>query len=264
MLKNINWAADDLRDFLLENFSSEILNEAKALISSQRVSEVYVEPGRVSARINGENKRSRRVVVSFSEFGSEVWDSVIDAIAERPLLTSQCYNNILPFSIKPFFSVHGVSLIGSIEELSATIDDEILSSQSVEIAAVLSKFTEHLLSSPYSICSIRGRNIEQIIHELREKRALKSPIKDSLKEKNELKEELPKESPKDFYEGSLSKIQDFSVRADELPASLLKRLDPVPLETPEIQVDEHLEAAYGRVARLSQSLARFLPTPDNQ
>ncbi len=260
MLKHTNWIAEDLCDFISQTFGSAIIDEVKTLIYEKRVSEVYLEPGRVSSRIIADSKRSKRVVLNLGEFNEEIWDAVLDMIAARPLVTAQCYNHYLPFSVKPFFAVHNVSLTGSVQDFTCVVDEEEVPFHSVEAAAVLEKFAEQLISNPFGICTVRGRNIEQIIHELREKRTSQSPLENFLERPSDAASGVQHvENVYDFYQGKVSEVPEIIVRADELPASILKRLDPIPVETPEIEVDELLESAYGRVARLSQSLARFLP-----
>jgi uncharacterized Zn finger protein len=258
MLKSTNWIAEDLCEFISQVFSSEIHEEVRQLIHEKRVHEVYIEPGRVSSRIVADNKRSKRVVITLNEFTPEVWETVIAMIAANPLLSAQCYNQHLPVSVKAFFAIHNVSLTGSEDEFACIVDDQPVPFQSVEAAAVLEKFAEQLIANPFGFCTFRGKNVEQIIHEIREKRSAIASVEDFLL-RPDSEVSLRKESVQEFYEGDLKGIPDILVRADELPASILKRLDPIPLETPEIEVDSHLEAAYGRVARLSQSLARFLP-----
>lgn len=260
MLKHANWIAEDVCESLLGDFDAAIVKEVKILLQEKRVHEVYLEPGRVSSRIVADNKRSKRVVLSVPEFGSEVWDTVLGMIAKNPLITAQCYNHHLPFSIKPFFSVHGVSLVPLSNELSCTVDDQEVPFFSVETAAVLEKLAEQLVSNPFGLCTVRGKNVEQIIHEIREKRSEFVIAEDFLLATDEESTVLPHaEGAQEFFEGDVRALSEIQVRADELPASILKRLDPLPIDTPEIEADPLLEDAYGRVARLSQSLARFLP-----
>jgi uncharacterized Zn finger protein len=254
-----NWIAEDVYDFITQNFHASILEDVKELIHERRVHEVYLEPGRISSRIITDSKRSKRVVLSLKEFDSAIWDDVLDMVAERPLLCAQCYNHFLPFAIKPFFGVHNVSLIGSTADFICTVDDQIQDYISVEAAAVMEKLAEQLLSNPFGICTVRGRNAEQVIHELREKRASKGLMEGTSVRAEEIPSAVQFTDPSRYYLGRMNDVPEITVRADELPASILKRLDPVPIETPEIQADPLLESAYGRVARLSQSLARFLP-----
>ena len=45
----------------------------------------------------------------------------------------------------------------------------------------------------------------------------------------------------------------YDIRADELPAALLKRMEPAPLDGVDIDADRALEEAYVQVARRAQA-----------
>jgi uncharacterized Zn finger protein len=258
MSKSTNWIAEDLYEFIIKTFDAPKREEVEALLIEKKVHEVYIEPGRVSSRIVGENKRSKRVVITLKEFSPEVWELIIKDIAKDPLLCAQCYNQSLPFSLKKILVEHGVSFFGSTAEYHCMVDDIEIPFVSIDTVAVLEKLAEQLIANPFGICTIRGKNVEQIIHEIREGRSQQILANDFIV-RAEDSSIVHEDTPEMYYEGGVSDLPEINVRADELPASILKRLDPVPLENVEIDVDMQLESAYGRIARLSQSLARFLP-----
>lgn len=257
MNKSTNWIAEDLNDLILKTFSPEIREHASQLNEQKRVHEVYVEPGRISSRIIAANKRSERIVLTLPELPEKVWSALLDAIATDPFMTAQCYNHHLSHKIRNILDSYGVSLFGEIKDYTSKLDDKDIDFISPYSAAVLEKFAEQLISNPISIFTMRGKNSEQVLHEIRELRAEKLLLEGFLVQGGAT-ENRTFESPEEFY-GVNSDLPEINVRADELPAAVLRRLDPIPLEHLDIDLDMQLELAYGRVARLSQSLARFLP-----
>ncbi|HMO19145.1 MAG TPA: hypothetical protein PKA63_13765 [Oligoflexia bacterium] len=282
-----SWLAEELYDLIQKTFSDISRSRVRDLINDKRVHEVYVEPGRVSSRIIGDNKRSERVVLAVPEFSAEIWNIVLEEISRSPFAASHIYNNMLPHAVSDSLKRSGISLLPKSDEYSLYVDDRLIDFKFPEtgadsdssyddtgigldgmdipvyVLAILEKFAELLLTAPLSICTLRGKNVETIVHSVRELRAVNIAGKADIGHAHSTFDQSRRTknvSIEEYYFGkSIEELFQIQVRADELPASVLRRIDPLPIEHPEIDMDINLEGAYGRVTRLAQSLARFLP-----
>lgn len=258
-LNNNKLIVEKLIEEYSDFFSLDVQDKAKKFINAEQVQEVYVEPGRISSRVSIDKRTSVRVVVVLPEVVSDIWDQIIKAAATDQNILLYLYNNILPDG---FFNKipEAQKLFMKFSDATCIIDDQPSDTNNEFVASVFEKFVEQVLSFPLIFLTFRGYGAEQFIHDIRSMRSF-------LLQQNVL---LPDSDPKgikknsviisdqEFY-GEFEKDNiDVLVRADELPASLLKRLDSLPPVMGLDYLDRNLEMAYERITRLAQSLARFI------
>lgn len=253
------WLSEYLIDISSNFFDSNVILESKDLLDKGLVHEVYIEPGRISSRVTVDKRMSQRVVLTLAELNPDDFDEIVRTAAESQLVLVGLYNNQLP---DVFFANEQLKslLLFKIEDISAAIEDQKVSLQDARVAAVFEKFIEQILSTPLNFITLRGYGAEQFQHDVRELRA-RSLLK--LKDKNKhisISSEVSQicDSADLFYNGAEEPELDITVRADELPASLLRRLDHLPTNGGLEYIDKNLENAYERITRLAQSLARFI------
>lgn len=253
------WISEYLIEEAIGFFKPAVWEKSKSLIEDNCVSEVYVEPGRLSSRITLEKKASIRVVLTLKELESEIFDKIVQFVVTDESILLHLYNNQLTDA---FFQSSLVkdNLLFKIEDLKAIVEDEEVGLQDEKVAAVFEKFIEHALSNPLLCLTFRGYGAEQFLHDVRESRThsvLK--IREQISSTQGISEFHNFEiSAEDFYQGKQLSNLDLLVRADELPAALLKRLDHLPSQGGVEFIDKNLEMAYERITRLAQSLARFI------
>jgi len=217
-----------------------------------------VEPGRLSSRVSFDKRSSIRVVLKLKEVSEEVFETIVSSVASDPIILTHLYNNQLSdrFFLQPNVKEN---LLFNMEDISVLIEDEVVDVQNEKVAAVFEKFVEQILGNPILFLTFRGHGAEQFLHDVREARAetiTETQIEAELVGMQEIKRLTV--TPEEFFKGSSMENFTLTVRADELPASLLRRLDPLPTNGGLDFVDKNLEMAYERITRLAQSLARFL------
>ena len=116
---------------------------------------------------------------------------------------------------------------------------------------------EKITEDPFTILSVRGKSREEILAHLRRRRE-----GDRQRALTQLREEVVPENEipaapvtnEEFY-SHRAELDDISydIRADELPAAILKWVEPLPLGELAHELEAPLEEAYARVARRAQT-----------
>lgn len=253
MKKDISWLAESFYNNMYQNCSEDTIREANSHIESARVGDVFVEYGRISSRYTNEQKRTIRVLIIVPEVPDPMWYKLYASLSSHPYVLSRVLAGAMPREVAEIFTEVGLSLVPEIDSFKVTVDDEQADLTDSRVLAVLEKFVTELMSEPYLLCKLLGRSYTDIEKGLRD-----MLMEQGLFSKKNAKSIDPvKVSPEKLFLGE-SISEEIIVKADELPASLLRRLDYLFPELSGSQVDKNMELAYERVSRLAQSLARFM------
>lgn len=253
------WLSETLHERIQQFFKDDLRAESERLLSENLVQEVYVEPGRISSRITVDKRQSHRIVLQVPEISNDQFESIIAVLARDQRSLAGLYNNKLTDVCFAHDEVRN-SLLFGLDELRAFVEDLEVDIQDARVFAVLEKSVHFFIENSLSFIALRGRGTEQFIHDVREARL--SFLLDAKAHQQTVETQVQAPmlhvTPEEYYEGGDLSDISIVVRADELPAALLKRLDHLPTNTGLEFVDKNLEMAYERVTRLAQSLARFL------
>ena len=135
------WISEYLIEEAIGFFKPGVWENAKGLIEDHSVSEVYVEPGRLSSRISLDKKASIRVVLTLRELESDIFEKIVEFVAKDESILLHLYNNQLTDA---FFQSPLVkeNLLFKIGDLKAVIEDLEVELQDERVAAVFEKFIE--------------------------------------------------------------------------------------------------------------------------
>ena len=253
MKKDISWLAESFYNAMYPLCNEATIAEANEHTQLGRVGDVFVEHGRISSRFTNETRRTVRVLILVSELADSAWYKFYASLSAHPYILSKVLSASMPKEIISVFSEMGVSLIPEMSSLKMSVDDEAADLNDSRVLSVLEKFVGDLLVDPYLLCKLLGRSHADIVKGLKDlllEQGLFNKQNVNTLEASKANNEVL------FLGGALP--EDIVVRADELPASLLRRLDYLFPDAQDAQVDKNLELAYERVSRLAQSLARFM------
>jgi len=259
MQKTRTRASERVRALFADQLNDELEKEATELIRKRRVLDFLIQTGRVSAKVHDEQSRPGRVEVLFPQFSDEKWDELFNLFSQQAYFIAKFLIGKVPSKMEEAFESQGLELIpSSLEGIRIRYNGNDIKELDPASTAVLLKLFEKLDSEPFSIIVLRGRGRDETISELQRLRTL-------LREKKNFKSEIsyqdvayqpapPLTTTVDRFWSSSKDLNtlEYNLRADELPASILKWLDPLPLNGLEEHVDYLLEEAYEKVARLAQ------------
>lgn len=258
--KNGAWCSERLRIIFEPLIPAELEAEALQLVKKRKVLDFLVQPGQISAKIEQEATRPERVVVRFPTLTDTQWDAVLSQLADSAYFLAKLLAGEFPKEIENVLSETNVQLFPhSADELEIALNGEPIEEESLSLAALLLRYVAAIDQDPFSLFAILGRGREETLAELRRLRLKRRETTNGHRSIAGRKVEYDPAPPLAAsldrfwsFDPGLSELK-YTIKADELPASILKWLDPMPLSGLEDRVDYLVEEAYARVARLAQS-----------
>lgn len=239
--------------------SEEISGQAAELIRRRRVVDFMINSGRVSAKVFDDLSRPLRIEILFKHYGKEKWERIFEELARQGYFLAVLLSGHLPPEIEEIFLRHGAELFPSaLEKVVIMVNGQRHSPVTKHVAAVIYRLCDKLEDDPFSVFVLHGRGREETLLEIRKRRSLHSAGaggSPSLGYQDvEYEPAPPLISTMDYFWSSGKGVLElsYSIKADELPASVLRWLDPLPLGGLEDSLETALEQAYEKVARLAQ------------
>jgi uncharacterized Zn finger protein len=135
---------------------------------SGRVDELAIEPGRISAAVQGSRPTPYRVDVRLPAFDDAVWASAIAAMGAQAGTTAALVAGVMPGTAEPAFAAAGVSLFPAPEErVAAACTCPDWDRPCKHAAAVCYALAFRLDRDPFVLFALRGRGREELLTELR-------------------------------------------------------------------------------------------------
>ena len=253
------WCSERLLSLFDEQVSEELSVSAGELLRRRRVVDFMIQPGRVTAKVFNEMSQPARLEILVRQTASNEWQKIFSSLARQAYFPAMLLSGLLPPETEEIFEAAGTSLFPkNPSQLDITFKGQKITELSREALAVLYRFCDKLDEDPLSLLLWLGCGREEILLEIRKQRSLLRGKLDPASFIGSIPEAFepapPLISTMDYFWSSGRTLTELSynIKADELPASLLKWLDPPPLGGLEDSVDILLEQAYEKVARLAQ------------
>jgi uncharacterized Zn finger protein len=205
--------------------------------------------GGLQARVQGSRPAPYKVTFRVSPLSTTQWERVIDGMAGQAIFAAQLLAGEMPQQIEEAFSASGVSLfpINSSDLLTdCTCPDFITPCK--HIAAVHYILADRFDEDPFLLFRLRGRNQEQIMQALRQRRNSGLVIEEEEIETPE--NVLPLDQLLDHFWDLSAPLEPFSVtiRAPQIEAPLLRRLGD-PVFFPDYSLQNLLNPVYEAITR---------------
>ena len=254
-------------------------------IRKVKVSNFVITPGHVMCRVQNGSGAAIKVEIVFKEFDFQTWGKIISATASNAYMVSRLYLGELPPELEEIFLNNNASLIPpDINGMSIFQDGKEIDKINYYGVAVLEKLASRFEEDPFAVFLLRGYEKDDFISELckvrtnlqkqyiakfKESAPNSSRTQDFTKDNQGQHHDGAKENnaESNVFECSdkigeidnywkcgedISKLK-FSIKADDLPASILKWLDPLPLNGLESKINYQLEEIYAHVAKRAHS-----------
>ncbi len=251
----------------LSAFDNEELvkNKSKAelMIKSKKVLDLFISQGSITAKVQDERGALNKVKLEIEEINNKIWDNILKKIANTAFHTAKLLSFEVTEDIEEIFRSEGRTLFPSIQkDIKITYREKTTEVLNPHIVSLILKVAKIIQKDPFVMFLIRGKNKNDVISEIRKKRLeIKTSYINS--RKNKQKKETPPPSidistDKNVLENFWRVKREvysltYDLKADELPASILKFLDPLPLSGLDEDTDSLLEEAYAKVATRAQA-----------
>ena len=206
----------------------------------------------IAARVQGSRSTPYKISIKINRLTDAEWNKVIDALAEQAIFTAQLLAGEMPQDIEQAFERAKVSLFPSRGgDLQTDCSCPDYSNPCKHIAAAHYILGERFDEDPFLIFRLRGRTQEQVMQELRKRRAGGDEADEAVEEEAEEAETaLPLEEQIENFWNARAPLEGFSVsiRPPMVETPLLKRLGEANF-VPEPGLQNLLSIAYETVSR---------------
>lgn len=203
----------------------------------------------ITARVQGSMRTPYKISIKINHLTDTEWNKVIDALSEQAIFTAQLLAGEMPQDIEQAFEKAKASLFPSKRgDLTTDCSCPDYSNPCKHIAAAYYILGERFDEDPFLIFRLRGRTQEQVMQELRKRRAGGKEIVEE--EAEEVEAVIPLEERIANFWDLGAPLEEFSVsiRPPAIEMPLLKRLGEANF-VPEPGIQSWLSAAYQAVSR---------------
>ena len=229
------------------------LEHGKHYARAERVFSLEIEPGLVSADVQGSRYNPYHVEIGVDAFTDDEWHEAVKALASQALFSAKLLAGEMPENIEEAFSGVGLSLFpNSPGELTmkCSCPDAVVPCK--HIAAIHYVLADKLDADPFLLFEWRGRSRARILRELGQQRAAEAsgrPLDRSSTRSLE-------ESMADYWKlGESFATVTIAVGPPPVSASLLKRLGVPSFWKPHPEIRGSLERLYAKVTERAMALA---------
>lgn len=243
------WYANKLLHLLKSEEIKQSLEEGWKLKATRKVQEFIVKPGEITARVNASLISLKVPVIPES-----AWQSLAEASCKKAIILAELLSGRLSPALEELFEKLECPLIPNSDEgVSLTAEAENPEERNLICAAFYWALGDKIGDNPFLIFRFRGKSPEELTHLIRAGREQLRIANKGAQSSSSLAVESLGANP--FALASSLEELSYRIKADELPASLLRRLNPIP----GVQDERPLEEAYEIVARRAQAYALSIP-----
>lgn len=158
---------------VLESFNMGArLGRGRSYARRGQVMAIEVQAGLVTAKVQGSRPKPYQIKIALKPLSSKDWNKVTEAMAEQAIFVAKLLAGEMPQNIEEAFEAAKVPLFPqSSRELETDCSCPDWANPCKHIAAVYYLLAEQFDDDPFLIFKLRGKSKEQLIDELREKRA---------------------------------------------------------------------------------------------
>lgn len=155
------------------------LQRGKAYARKGQVISLDVDPGSVTARVQGSRPRPYRVRIGIPAFGKAEWIQAEHALAGNAWYTAKLLSGEMPEDIEDVFAGLGLSLFpATARELSLDCSCPDAAVPCKHLAATFYLLAEHFDDDPFAILAWRGRERDDLLANLQAARTSGPPAAD--------------------------------------------------------------------------------------
>ena len=244
-----NWWAQRWIAALEQLVDSGRLSRGRSYARKGQVLSIDETKDGIAARVQGSMRTPYKISIKINHLTDAEWDKVIDALAEQAIFSAQLLAGEMPQDIEQAFEKAKVSLFPAARrDLETECSCPDYSNPCKHIAATHYILGERFDEDPFLIFRLRGRTQEQVMQELRKRRAGSDETVEEEAEEAEIV--IPLEEQTENFWDARAPLEGFSVsiRPPAIEMPLLKRLGEANF-VPEPGIQSWLSAAYQAVSR---------------
>jgi uncharacterized Zn finger protein len=252
-----SWWADRWIAALERLVDSGRLARGRSYARKGQVLEINIEPGKVSARVQGSRPTPYKIAISVGQLTNQEWERVLTALAGQAIFAASLLNGEMPRDVETAFKAAGVSLFPETRhDLTTRCSCPDEANPCKHLAAVFYLLGERFDQDPFLIFRLRGRTREEVLSALRARRAGEAAPSAAIMTDKPADGQPLEELISSFWQAGAD-LDHFTVSivAPEVGALLLKRLGAPPLGQEANEMNITLTRTYAAVTSQALDLA---------
>jgi uncharacterized Zn finger protein len=259
-----SWWADKWIKALEPLLDAGRLSRGRSYARSGQVLNLDIGPGVVTSRVQGSRATPYKVKITVKTLTAVEWAKVVDALAEQAIFAARLLAGEMPKDVETAFSAARVSLFPTQRtDLETTCSCPDYANPCKHVAAVYYLLGERFDEDPFLLFQLRGKDKEQLLAELRQRRTADNLALAEDTPPYEVIPAPPEESVEPL-EAALGRFWELGegletfhvpIARPAVEAGLLKRLGKPPFERKVGELTDPLAAAYAAVSDHALRLA---------
>ncbi|MCX6690708.1 MAG: SWIM zinc finger family protein [Methanoregula sp.] len=153
------------------------LERGRAYARKGQVVSINIRDATIYAQVQGTKPRPYNITISFTRFNDLQWAQIFDALSSQALFTAMLLGGEIPQEIETVFTSVNLSLLPtSAKDIKTDCDCPDFANPCKHIAAVYYILAEQFDRDPFLIFSLRGRDREAVLENLRKLRSTSAPV----------------------------------------------------------------------------------------
>lgn len=233
------------------------LARGKTYARKGQVMDLKIEPGLVTAKVQGTRARPYSVEIHLPPLAAVDWAGIFEAMSEKALFMAMLLAGEMPQEIEDVFcEVKRPLFPASKRDLDTRCSCPDWANPCKHIAAVFYILAEAFDEDPFLIFTLRGRTKNEVIEELRQIRGRDPLEEETAKGASLLGVPSLKESLGCFWSmGPQMEGFKLDMTQPAVPGGVLKGLGPCPISVGKKRLDDILAPLYEAVAEKASALA---------
>ena len=230
-----------------------------------RVKRLEVVPGGISASVHDRERGTCSIEIALATLRDDQWERVCELLGNQPLVSTQILSGAMPPEIEQLFVDAGARLLPASQAEFTTRCSCCSPGVCRHLPLVFGLFAEMLNDDPSLLLTLRGRDRQQILREVRETRGAQPAAADGGSATNGSVAQTPAEADPanmltaqlDQYWGNRKLLKQFHhhIAPPAVELSLLRRLGPLNTSDDAMALYEQMVALYRRISEEALALA---------
>jgi uncharacterized Zn finger protein len=148
------------------------LQRGRTYARKGQVISISIDNAVVHAQVQGTRPKPYSITISFTQFTDQQWNEIFDALSSQALFTAMLLGGEIPKEIETVFAGVKLSFLPSThKDIKTDCSCPDYANPCKHIAAVYYILAEKFDRDPFLIFTLRGRNREAVLEELRKRRS---------------------------------------------------------------------------------------------
>lgn len=148
------------------------LQRGRSYARKGQVINISIDDAVVHAQVQGTRPKPYSITISFTQFTNQQWNEIFDALSSQALFTAMLLGGEIPKEIETVFAGVRLSFLPSThKDIKTDCSCPDYANPCKHIAAVYYILAEKFDRDPFLIFTLRGRNREAVLEDLRKRRS---------------------------------------------------------------------------------------------